>query len=151
VLESRFRVTRDDHGPGASNGSDPVEAAGREPEQSIPPLDTPGARAARRAGCLAEESGTPRRSEEADYRASGVIMPIKNAEPGVREAVVSRRGADNVQIRRRLGSEPQHQPPMNAQANEPIASRRPTTSDKISCLGARQLLDHALAGPLPLL
>ena len=24
-------------------------------------------------------------------------------------------------------------------------------SDKISCLGARQLLDHALAGPLPLL
>ena len=24
-------------------------------------------------------------------------------------------------------------------------------SDKISCLGARQLVDHALAGPLPLL
>ena len=40
---------------------------------------------------------------------------------------------------------------MNTQARGPIASRRPTTSDKISCLGARQLLDHALAGPLPLL
>jgi hypothetical protein len=51
-------------------------------------------------------------NEEADYGPSGVIMPITNAEPGVREPVVSRRGADNVQERRRrLGSEPQHQPP----------------------------------------
>jgi hypothetical protein len=34
---------------------------------------------------------------------------------------------------------------------EPASRRRSSPSDTISCLGARQLLDHALAGPLPLL
>jgi hypothetical protein len=36
-------------------------------------------------------------------------------------------------------------------AAEQLIGEAADHSDKISCLGARQLLDHALAGPLPLL
>jgi hypothetical protein len=62
-----------------------------------PAPHTPRARAARRAGCLPRNRVPQGSSEEADYGPSGVIMPMTNAEPGVREPVVSLRGADNVQ------------------------------------------------------